>query len=177
MSTREDLKRFCALETDFGAIGLMEPGVPQAPYFCDPPEGEQVGRTGCDGVHFILLPGDERVYCVDPAMGEEGTYVLPVAEDFRQFLSFVLFCGGSDPIAQIGWLSRPRFDALVAENRQTEWPERDAALSAVAAAFALTGEDPYETVRVLQAAFDPAGLRFSEEYYDVLGLEPPPPVR
>ena len=48
---------------------------------------------------------------------------------------------------------------------------------AVAAAFALTGEDPYETVRALQAAFDPAGLRFSEEYYDVLGLEPPPPVR
>ena len=177
MSTREDLRRFAQLPIDFDAISLAEPGVPQEPYFCDPPEREHVGRTGCDGVHFILLPGDERVFCVDPAMGDEGTYVLPVAESFRQFLSFVLFCGGSDPIAQIGWLSRPRFDALVAENRQTEWPERDAALSAVAAAFALTGEDPYEAVRALQAAFDPAGLRFSEEYYDVLGLEPPPPVR
>ena len=175
--TRDDLRRFCALDIDFYSIGLMEPGVPQEPYFCDPPEGEQVGRTGCDGVHFILLPGDERVYCVDPAMGEEGTYVLPVAEDLRQFLSYVLYCGGSDPIAQIWWLSRPRFDALVAEGRRTEWPERDEALSAVAAAFALTGEDPYETVKALQAAFDPAGLRFSEEYYDVLGLEPPPPVR
>ena len=66
---------------------------------------------------------------------------------------------------------------LVAEGRRTEWPERDAALSAIAAAFALTGEDPYETVKALQAAFDPAGLRFSEEYYDVLGLEPPPPAQ
>ena len=177
MSTREDLRRFSQLPIDFDAISLAEPGVPQEPYFCDPPEREHVGRTGCDGVHFILLPGDERVFCVDPAMGEEGTYVLPVAEDFRQLLSFVLFCGGSDPIAQIGWLSRPRFDALVAEGRRTEWPERDAALSAVAAAFALTGEDPYETVKALQAAFDPAGLRFSEEYYDVLGLEPPPPAQ
>ena len=175
--TRDDLARFAALPIDHEAIGLMEPGVPQEPYFCDPVGGEPVGRIGCDGVHFILLPGDERVFCVDPAMGEEGTYVLPVAEDFRQLLSFVLFCGGSDPIAQIGWLSRPRFDALVAEGRRTEWPERDAALSAVAAAFALTGEDPYETVKALQAAFDPAGLRFSEEYYDVLGLEPPPPAQ
>ena len=98
-------------------------------------------------------------------------------ESFRQFLSFVLFCGGSDPIAQIRWLSRSRFDALVAEGRECSWPERDEALSAIAAAFALTGEDPYETVKALQAEFDPAGLRFSEEYYDVLGLEPPLPAQ
>ena len=173
MSTREDLRRFSQLPIDFDAISLAEPGVPQAPYFCDPLEREHVGRTGCDGVHFILLPGDERVFCVDPAMGEEGTYVLPVAEDFRQFLSFVLFCGGSDPIAQIGWLSRPRFDALVAENRQTEWPERDAALEAVAGAFGLEPADPYDAVKALQGAFDPSELCFSDEYYDTLGLERP----
>ena len=171
--TRDDLRRFCALDIDFYSIGLMEPGVPQEPYFCDPPEGEQVGRTGCDGVHFILLPGDERVYCVDPAMGEEGTYVLPVAESFRQFLSFALFCGGADPIAQIWWLSRPRFDALAAEDRQTGWPERDAALEAVAGAFDLEPADPYDAVKALQGAFDPSALRFSAEYYDTLGLERP----
>ena len=91
--TRDDLARFAALPIDHEAIGLMEPGVPQEPYFCDPVGGEPVGRIGCDGVHFILLPGDERVFCVDPAMGEPGTYVLPVAEDLRQFLSFVLYCG------------------------------------------------------------------------------------
>ena len=69
MSTREDMKRFCALDIDSGAIGLMEPSVPQEPCFCDPVEREDVGRLGCDGVHFILLPGEEKVYCVDPAMG------------------------------------------------------------------------------------------------------------
>ena len=105
--TRDDLARFAALPIDHEAIGLMEPGVPQEPYFCDPVGGEPVGRIGCDGVHFILLPGDERVFCVDPAMGEPGTYVLPVAEDLRQFLSFVLYCGDASPIAQIWWLSRP----------------------------------------------------------------------
>ena len=70
--TRDDLARFAALSIDHEAIGLIEPGVPQEPYFCDPVGGEPVGRIGCDGVHFILLPGDERVFCVDPAMGEIG---------------------------------------------------------------------------------------------------------
>ena len=173
MATREDLKRFRALEIDFDAIGLMEPGVPQEPCFCDPVEREDVGRVGCDGVHFILLPGEEKVYCVDPAMGEPGTYVLPVAEDFRQFLSFVLFCGGANPVSQIWWLTRPRFEAMLEEERKTDWPERDAALQAVAGAFAVGPADPYEQVRALQAAFDPSEVKFSEEYYDALGLERP----
>ena len=173
MSTREDLARFAALSIDHEAIGLMEPGVPQELYFCDPVGGEPVGRIGCDGVHFVLLPGDERVFCVDPAMGEPGTYVLPVAEDFRQFLSFVLYCGDASPISQIWWLSRLRFDALVEEGRQTGWPERDAALKTAAAAFGLESADPYEAVKELQAGFDPTCLRFSAEYYDILGLEGP----
>ncbi len=175
--TRGDFQRFCGLKIDFAAIGLMEPGVPQEPYFCDPVDREQVGRTGCDGVHFLLLPGDERVFCVDPAMGEPGIYVLPVAEDFRQFLSFVLFCAGADPISQIWWLSRPRFEKLVEDGRQEHYLERDHALAAVKAAFGIEPADPYETVKALQAGFDPKMLAFSAEYYEVLGLDPPAGTR
>ncbi|HIR19446.1 MAG TPA: hypothetical protein IAB33_04065, partial [Candidatus Pelethomonas intestinigallinarum] len=91
----------------------------------------------------------------------------------RQFLSFVLYCGDASPIAQIWWLSRPRFDALLEEGWQTVWPQRDAALEAIAAAFGLESADPYEKVKALQASFDPACLRFSAEYYDILGLEGP----
>ena len=119
--TREDLARFAALPIDFGAIGLLEPGVPQEPYFCDPVDGEPVGRLGCDGVHFILLPGDERVFCVDPAMGEPGRYVLPVAEDFRQFLSFVLFCGDANPISQIWWTEEEQFRDFLKEESERSW--------------------------------------------------------
>lgn len=102
--TREDLRKFCRLDIDFASIGLMEPGAEQEPYFCTPLGAEYVGRTGCDGVHFVLLPGEEGVFCVDPAMGEPGRYVLPVAADFRAFLSFVLFCRDAGPLAQICWL-------------------------------------------------------------------------
>lgn len=170
------MKRFQALDVDFEAISLMEPGVPQPPYFCDPVDAEFVGRIGCDGIHFILLPGDERVFCVDPAMGEPGTYVLPVAENFRQFLSFVLYCRDASPISQIWWMEEARFHQLLKEDAAAEWPgcaeffaKRDAALQTLSQTFDLVPADPYRCVKALQADFDPSILRFSDEYRDILG--------
>lgn len=176
--TRDDLKRFCALDIDFEAIGLMEPGVPQEPYFCDPVEREEVGRLGCDGIHFILLPGDERVFCVDPSMGEIGTYVLPVGSDFREFLSFVLYCKDASPLSQIFWMGEERFNQCLNEDETARWPgceeffaRKQAALDTIASAFQLKAVSPYPKVKALQAAFDPSILNFSDEYYDILGIE------
>ena len=94
--TRDDLKTFHALDIDFDSIGL-EWGGDFAPCFCTPLGAEEVGSIGCDGIQFVLLPGDEKVYCVDPSMGDVGTYVLPVAGDLREFLSFVLCCHDANP--------------------------------------------------------------------------------
>lgn len=178
--TRDDLKRLRALELDLEPIGLLELGQPIEPYFCTPVDGEPVGRVGCDGIHFVLLPGEERVFCVDPAMGEPGTYVLPVAADFREFLSFVLYCRDANPLSQLWWLTEERFRALLEEDRGAVWPgseaffaRKQAALERIARAFDLAPADPYQRVKALQAAFDPAIVKFSDEYYDVLGLERP----
>lgn len=174
--TRDDLKRFLALDIDFSTIGLEQSK--NVPYFCTPVGAEYVGRTGCDGVHFVLLPGDEQVFCVEPSMGETGTYVLPVAADFREFLSFVLFCKDASPLSQIFWLSEERFRQL--EDGAERWDgcerffaRRDAVLDTIAKAFSLESRDPYKKVKALQMAFDPSCLTFSDEYYDVLGLEHP----
>lgn len=178
MSSREDLKRFQALDMDFSSIGLEQSE--NVPYFCTPVGAEYVGWIGCDGVHFILLPEDERVFCVEPSMGEEGTYVLPVAADFREFLSFVLFCKDANPLSQIFWLSKERFREFQAEDGEARWDgceeffaRKTAALDAIVKAFSLEPKDPYEKVKALQAAFDPSCLTFSDAYYDVLGLENP----
>ena len=180
MASREDLARFRALDIDFGSIGLLQDGTGDFSYFCTPADAEYAGRIGCDGVHFVLLPEDERVFCVDPAMGEEGKYVLPVGADFREFLSFVLCCQDANPISQIWWMTEDRFRALLAEDaaqRNGELAERfekkDRALAAIAAEFGLAPADPFDRVKTMQAAFDPSVLRFSDEYYDVLGLENP----
>lgn len=179
--TRDDLKRFRALDINFDSIGLLQGGADDFAYFCTPVDAELVGRIGCDGVHFILLPGDERVFCVDPSMGERGTYVLPVASDFREFLSFVLYCQDANPLSQIYWMDRKQYQELAAEDaaaRENEYQakffeEKDEALAAIVKEFGLTPVDPFKKVKAMQKKFDPAILNFSEEYYDVVGYERP----
>ncbi len=177
--TRDDLRTFWTLEMNFESIGLLQSGAEDFSCFCTPVDAEYVGRIGCDGVHFVLLPGDERVFCVDPAMGEVGTFVLPVAGDFREFLSFALFCQDANPLSQIWWMTEERFRELLAEDAAARatgnfvdlFIKKDAALAAIEAAFGVAPADPYEKVKVMQAAFDPDVLRFSDEYFDTLGIE------
>ena len=174
------MRRFRALDIDFDSIGLLQGGGDDFAYFCTPTDAEYVGRIGCDGVHFILLPGDEQIFCVDPAMGKEGKFVLPVGRDFREFLSFVLFCRDANPLSQIWWMDEQKYRQLLAEDAVQSWPgceeffaRNAAALDAVAKEFGLTPVEPFEKVKAMQAAFDPSALNFSNEYYDVLGLERP----
>lgn len=178
--TRDDLRTFHGLDIDFSSIGL-EWGGKFVHYFCTPVDAEEVGSIGCDGVHFVLLPGDERVYCVDPSMGDVGTYVLPVASDLREFLSFVLCCHDANPLSQIYWLTEERFQEFAAEeaadreggNLVELFAAKDAALAVIAETFGIAPEEPYDKVKALQADFDPSVLKFSDEYYDVLGIEHP----
>lgn len=175
------MKRFRALDINFDSIGLLQSGADGFAYFCTPVDAEFVGRIGCDGVHFILLPEDERVFCVDPSMGERGTYVLPVASDFREFLSFILYCQDANPLSQIYWLTRKEYQELAAEDaaaRKNEYQakffeEKDKTLSMIVKEFGLTPVDPFKKVKAMQAKFDPAILNFSEEYYDAVGYERP----
>lgn len=179
MKTRELFERLWALPVSTESIGLIPAAADDAAYFCTPENAEPLARLGCDGVHFVLLPEDEQVYCVDPAMGEIGTYVLPVAQSGEDFLAYLLSCGDANALAQIHWMDEPRFRAMLEEDAAATWPgceaffeKKRAALAAIAEAFALTPCDPFAPVKAMQAAFDPAALRFSAEYYDVLGLEP-----
>ena len=177
--TRDDLKRFRALDIDFASIGLLQDGGDDFAYFCTPVDAEFVGRIGCDGVHFILLPGDERVFCVDPSMEYSDECVFLVGGNFREFLSYVLYCQGADRLSQIHWMDHAQFrqslkdDEIWARRDEGLWRQKNAALAAIAREFDLTPAASFEKVKALQAGFDPSILRFSDEYYDVLGLERP----
>ncbi|MDE7220053.1 MAG: hypothetical protein K2O45_10610, partial [Oscillospiraceae bacterium] len=178
--TRDDLKTFHELDIDFSSIDL-DWGGEFVPAFCTPLGAEEVGSIGCDGIQFILLPGDEKVYCVDPAMGDVGTFVLPVAGNFREFLSFVLYCHDADPLSQIYFLSEERFQVFAADEAEAResgeleelFVAKDAALAMIAETFGIAPAEPFHRVKALQAAFDPSVLNFSDEYYDALGLVNP----
>lgn len=174
---RPELEKLKNLPVNLDTVGLGQTEE-FAPYFCTPMGAELVGSIGCDGVHFVMLPEDERIFCVDPAMGEPGTYVLPVAETLSRFLSYVLYCRDANPISQIWWLSEERFRGLLLEDMQAEqsgdeayFAQKSETLEIIGKAFAVEPIDPYGSVRALQRDFSPDCILFSEEYYDVLGLE------
>ena len=170
------MDRFYRLPLDFRSVGL-EPPDREMVYFCTPEGAEPAGSLGVDGIHFVLLPGDERVFCVDPS-GMSDPYVLPVAKDFRTFLSCLLSCGDANVLSQIGWMSEEQYRDLLRANEDTRYPgwQEDAArkreaLAEIERAFSLTAREPFAEVKALQAAFDPSVIPWSDEYYDVLGIE------
>ena len=180
MSTRKDIQTFFSLPLDFSLLELEpETGADPVRYFCTPENAELIGWGG-SGTHFVLLPGDEAVYCVEPELAGEGTFVLPVGADFREFLSHLLYCKGTSPLAQIFLLDEARFRKLLRDNGANTWPgcaedlrRLDVSLALLAETFGLQPQDPFDRVKALQADFDPSVLEFSDEYYDTLGLENP----
>lgn len=180
MSTRKGIQTFFSLPLDFSLLELEpETGDDPMRYFCTPENAELIG-WGSSGTHFVLLPGDEAVYCVEPELAEEGTFVLPVGADFREFLSHLLYCKCTSPLAQIFCMEEARFRKLLADNDANTWPgceedfkRRDASLALLAETFHIQPRDPFRRVKELQAAFAPSVLKFSDEYYDILGLEKP----
>ena len=180
MSTREDVKTFFGLPLDFSMLELEpETGADPVRYFCTPENAEIIGWGSC-GTHFVLLPGDEAVYCVEPELAEEGTFVLPVGADFREFVSHLLYCKCTSPLAQIFMLDATRFRKLLEDNDAHTWPggeedftSRDASLDLLAETFHIRSRDPFQRVKELQTGFDPSVLNFSDAYYDTLGLEKP----
>lgn len=59
---------------------------------------------------------------MEPEMAEEGTFVLPVGADFREFLSHLLYCKCTSPLAQIFMLDATRFRKLLEDNDANTWP-------------------------------------------------------
>ena len=168
MSTREDVKTFFGLPLDFSMLELEpETGADPVRYFCTPENAEIIGWGSC-GTHFVLLPGDEAVYCVEPELAEE------------EFVSHLLYCKCTSPLAQIFMLDATRFRKLLEDNDANTWPgceedfkSRDASLDLLAETFHIRSRDPFQRVKELQTGFDPSVLNFSDAYYDTLGLEKP----
>ncbi len=164
-------EKYCGLDIDLSRLGL-ERGDTEGGYFCDPVGAEVIGWAGVDGIHCCFVEGfGDMVFSVSP-MNSRGHYVHPLARSFEDFLRLVLACGGVDAIEQAWMWNRGEFDAFL----ETYPPdaERQAVLDALAQALALTPmDDPYGYLKEVQSSFDYGELKFSDEYYDLMG-EPEP---
>ncbi len=164
-------QKFQRLDIDPLWIGL-EKGAAQGDYFCTPKGARVIGWEGC--IHYCFIRGyGEMVFAVDPeSCGEECVY--PLAADFRDFLRLILACAGTTAAEQIAWWSRADFDTFLASEDNTVRPEQRAVLETLARELRLTPmEQPYDYVKEIQARFDRSKLRYTDAYYDTLGLARP----
>ena len=165
-------QRFQTLAFDKEAIGLA-PRREDEPYFCTPVGAEIIGWLGVDGIHFCFIPSisNDMVFAVSPTPCGQH-HVEPMARSFEEFLSLVLCCKGAGPLEQICWMDEERFLELLKAEEEIVWPKRDTALEVLRAEFAAdTPENPYQSVKRLQAEFDYSKIPFSKEYYELLQTE------
>ena len=142
-------------------------------YFCTPQKARIFASLGVDGIHYCTIPHfGNTVFVVNPS-ASEGRYVMPAAENAAMFFSLICTLRGTQLIDQmVSWdkeTFRDAWENLISESdpaREQEW-------QSMCAAFPVPDmEDPYGYVHALCAAFDPADVPYTEEYYETLGLTP-----
>lgn len=170
MTNNDLFHRFRALPFSKDAIGL-EWNDNDVTYFCTPVDAEVIGWLGVDGIHFCFIPSisTDMVFAVSPIPCGEH-FVEPIADNFHDFLSLVLFCKDASPLEQICWMNEGQFTELLKSAEENSSSVKDIALNTLRSEFEIEVlSDAYQYVKSIQANFDYSTIPFSEEYYDTLG--------
>ena len=73
----------------------------------------------------------------------------------------------------IGW-SKAQFESFVVSEDNASHPEQEKCLDTIKKTLELEPmENSYEYVKAVQEQFDDSKIKFSNDYYDTLGLERP----
>lgn len=140
------------------------------PCFCYPANASAIGFEGSIMYCFIEPYGD-MVFACNPETCAD-TFVYPLARTFEDFMRLILACGSANPIEQIVWMDKSQFAEHLKEEKAARTEEQEAAIRCLETAFGISPIDnPYDYVKELQSHFDNSGIKYSDEYYDVLGLE------
>ena len=164
-------EKYCRLKLEGRWIGL-EKGDLCAEYFCTPVDAIVIGWE--NSIHYCFIKGyRDMVFAVNPETCVDK-YVYPLARNFKDFLRLILACGSTTAVEQIvGW-SKEQFEEFIHSDCNRIFPEQAEVLKVVAEELNLQPmEEPYEYVKAVQEQFDDSRIKFTNEYYDMLGLERP----
>ena len=165
-------ERYNGLAID-GALIALSRQDNVTPYFCYPLNAQPIGYEGCIMYCFIEGYG-EMVFAANPESCA-AQYVYPLADSFADFLRLILACGSVNPIEQIVWMNRTQFEEHLKEEAGIQTPRQKETLALLAQKLALQPlPDPFGYVKALQAGFDDSLIHYSSDYYDTLGITPPP---
>lgn len=164
-------EKYCQLNIDGRWIGLEKSDM-CVEYFCTPLDATVIGWE--NSIHYCFIKGyRDMVFAVNPESCVDK-YVYPLAANFKDFLRMILACGSTTAVEQIiGW-SKDQFEDFLHSDNNKVFPEQAEILKIVAEELKLQSmEKTYEYVKAVQEQFDDKKIKYSNEYYDVLGLEHP----
>ena len=166
------VQRFYLLDTDTCPVGLIQRQDDEG-YFCTPVGAHILVWTGVGGIHYCTIDGfGETVFAVNPERFENHVYL--VAESFEKFLGLILSTSSEAAIEQIVDWDRSTFDEYLQKDADYFASEEvKKALMAIASLGIEPVEDPFGYVKKIQENFDYAKIRYTDEYYDVTGIEKP----
>ncbi len=168
-------KDFFQNKIDLAPLGI-ECIADRVTYFCTPKGAEIFGSTGVDGIHFCFIKGfGEMVFAVSPC-NDVGNHVHPIARNFEHLLSLLVSIGNIAAAEQAWMWDEENFNVFLQENPPTE--EQVQTVQMLQTHFAVTTmERPFDYIKKLQAEFDYTNVKFTDEYYDVIGEKPLKPTR
>ena len=163
-------EKYCQLNIDGRWINLEETDN-SITYFCTPIGANIIGWEN-GGIHYCFIKGfGEMVFAVNPDSGAES-YVYPLAKNFEDFLRLILACGSTTAVEQIILWNKEQFERFLHGENNSIVTEQREILDKIQSELNLTPmENPFEYVKEVQAQFDDRKIRFTDEYYNVLGVE------
>ena len=164
-------EKYCQLDIDGRWIGLEKSAL-CVEYFCTPVNAAVIGWE--NSIHYCFIKGyRDMVFAINPESCVDK-YVYPLAMNFKDFLRLILTCGSTTAVEQIiGW-SKEQFESFLVSEDNSKQPEQERVLTEIKKVLKLEPkENPYEYVKSVQELFDDSKIKFSNDYYDTLGLERP----
>jgi len=167
-------KRYRELEIDGEWIGLSEEKDSE-PYFCTPIGAEIIGWD--NGIHYCFIEDfGDMVFCVNPETCCDYN-VYPIAKNFHDFLRLIAAAGNTNTLQQVILWDRKGYEDFIASPEEREYANRaevTAELDKIRKELDIVPmENPFEYIKQLQSGFAYEKIRFSNDYYDTLGLDRP----
>ena len=164
-------EKYMALPIDKGLL-CLEYGDIADPYFCYPVNAKPIGFEGCILYCFLPEYGEMVFACNPESCADQNVY--PLAATFEDFIRLILVCGTANPVEQIVWMDKNKFEEHMASEAKILTNEQKNAVQQLQRAFGLSPmENPFEYVKGIQKDFDGSKIQYSDEYYEVTGIENP----
>lgn len=164
-------EKYRALPINKGLL-CLECGEITTPYFCYPVNAEPIGFEGCILYCFLPEYGDMVFACNPESCADQNVY--PLAASFEDFIRLILACGTANPVEQIVWMDKSKFEEHMANEEKVLTDEQRAAVQQLQSELGLLPmENPFEYVKAVQKDFDGSKIKYSDEYFEVTGIENP----